>query len=420
MVVITIVVFLNNIIITRHIGPEGRGKYSIILNLIILLSLFLGEGTRKINLLLVSKNKNSLKKLLNQAYILNLLIVLLLIFLYYFFQDIWNRLLPNISSQLLILSVIIVSFTILSQSIQSLFLGLNKIYNYNLMQILPVILTFLVNVVGIYFLNFNLQDIILSILFGLLISSVIGFLILLKNANKSKSESPALERESLLIGIKSTIAGLFLFIIFRGDIFLVNYFLGASAAGIYSVAVLFSELMQKIPNVSGPLLIAKTVASTDIIATENTTKLVRTLFFFNLIATIMLATSGYFIIIFLFGTAFSYSYNLLLLLLPALLVFGPASMIYSYFISKVYPLKSILINLIAAIFNIILNIVFIPIYGLISVPIISSVTYTLWMILYAIYFTRNSDITYKEIFIIKKDDLTYIISSLKRLIERSE
>lgn len=420
MVIITIIVLLNNIIITRHLGPEGRGKYSVILNLIILLSLFFGEGTRKINLLMVSKNKNSVKKLLNQANIFNLLISLLLISLYYSLQDIWNQLLPNISSQLLIFSIIIVSFTIFSQSIQAFFLGLNKIYNYNLMQILSVILTFFVNLFGIYFLNFTLLDIILSILLGLLISSVIGYLILLKDTNKSKVESASLEKKSLSIGIKSTIAGIFLFIIFRGDIFLVNYFLGASAAGLYSVALLFSELMQKIPNVSGPLLIAKTVGTADVIATENTTKLVRTLFFINLVAVLFLAASGYFIIIILFGKAFGYSYNLLLLLLPAILVFGPTSMIYSYFISKSYPIKSIIINLVAALFNIILNIIFIPIYGLISVPIISSFTYILWLILYSNYFSKNSDITYKDIFILQKRDFIYIISSLKRLIGRFE
>lgn len=408
---ITAIAFFNNIIITRQIGPEGRGKYAIISNLVILLALLLGEGIRKSNILLVAEYKKQLNVIVTQNMVY-LLISSLIIFLFYIFRGFWELIIPNVSSQLIILGLMISILTILWQSLQALFLGLQNIFYYNLVQILPITFTFFLNFVGIYFFNFNLFEIIINLLIGSLLTSIIGLVLIRKNL-VIKLPEKILRKKSYEIAFKSTFSAAQLFLIFRGDIFLVNFFLGSVPAGIYSIAALFSEMLQKIPNIAGPLLISKSVSDNSENPVLNTSRLSRVIFFINFLAICILFLFGKDIIVLLFGLKFLASYTVLIYLIPALFFFGSGSIFYSYFISKSYPPKIILINGFVSLFNIVLNIIFIPKYGIIAAAIICSLTYFLWTVLFSVYFHRHTGTRYSKIFIIQKQDLKYLMGIFK-------
>ena len=62
--IITVVTFFYNILITRQLGPEGRGKYAILITMVLLFTFLLGEGLRKSNTLLSAKSKDNIRILL--------------------------------------------------------------------------------------------------------------------------------------------------------------------------------------------------------------------------------------------------------------------------------------------------------------------------------------------------------------------
>ena len=94
-VVITLIALFNNIIITRQIGPDGRGIYSVVSNLVILLGLIFGEGIRRSNTILIGKIKSDLNKLINDTLLYTFFLSIIFIIIY-FNSFLWKVLLPNI------------------------------------------------------------------------------------------------------------------------------------------------------------------------------------------------------------------------------------------------------------------------------------------------------------------------------------
>ena len=91
---ISIIAFLNNVIVTRQIGPEGRGQYSVLTNLIMFMTLILGEGIRRSNTILVGRNVNDVKKIININILYGILVTFMMLLLY--LRTIQNCLILNI------------------------------------------------------------------------------------------------------------------------------------------------------------------------------------------------------------------------------------------------------------------------------------------------------------------------------------
>jgi len=174
-------------------------------------------------------------------------------------------------------------------------------------------------------------------------------------------------------------------------------------------------MLQKIPNIAGPLLITK-AANDKTNSSENTTaRIFRIVLAFDILVAIVLFLIGRELILFLFESEFEYSYTILLFLLPAIILYGPGTIIHAYFMGKGFPKESLIINGIVAVLNITSNIIFIPIYGIVASAIISSVTYSLWTVLYIVYFKNVSNQSYNKIVMIQHEDIQDIYKSIKLL-----
>lgn len=414
--VITVVAFVNNLIITRQIGPEGRGQYSVLYSLVLLLSLLFGEGIRRSNTIFVGKNKNTLNFLVIQTIVYSILIGAILILVLNTFS-VWKEFLPGISKHLILITLIIAAFTILSQALQALFLGLENIYFFNLLQFLTLAAVLVINFFGVYFFNFGLEEVIYSLLIGTFFSVTVGLFKLNPKFSKVKFKN-FFEGGFLALSSKSTFAALLIFVMLRSDIFLVNYFLGPVQAGLYNIAALFSEIIQKLPNVAGPLLISKSVNSSIEKSTAFTAQLVRIIILINLIVIIILYLIGYNLIVFLFKIEFAQSYDVLVFYLPGILAIGPGSIIYSFFMSQSFPPKIFLINGSMSLVNFILNIFLIPKYGIIAAASISSLSYFGWSLLYMVYFHKYTKVRYLDLIFVKKTDFAYLINYYFRFRER--
>jgi len=417
-ILMTGIAFFNNVIITRHLGPDGRGKYSVIIYMVLLLTLFLGEGIRRRNTIILGKNNRTISTIFIQSLILIIPVVILLSILYYssFLLDYF---LPNVSNKLLLLAFSSAIFIILWQSIQAVYLGIQNIFFFNLLQIVSVFTAFLLNVIGIYLLNFGLTEIVLNFLFSAIITFLLAAWLFRDNMKLSMNFKLSAIKDSTPILFKSTASVFVLYLLLRSDIFIINYFLGSVAAGLYSIAILFSELFQKIPNTLGPLVISRTVNDDSTKNIFDVVRLVRFTFFINLILILILSIWGKELIILLFKSEFAYAFEALKYLFPALIFLGPGGIIYSYFIGRAFPLKPIIISGIIAAFSILLNLHFVPKYGIIASAAISSIVYILWSLSLLIYFKTKHKVKLSDLIFIKKNDAVYILSYFKLIFKKS-
>lgn len=413
--IVVLITLLNNIIITRQLGTEGRGLYSILSNIIVFVGLIFGEGLRRSNTILIGNSKSILNNLVNNSLLFSFLFSVLLAFLY-LNKYLWYSILPNVPNHLFILSLIISIFSIVWLSYQAIFLGLQKIMTYNLVQGIPVISFFIINIIGIYLFNFDLFSIMEGLGIANLITVIFCLSIFVINYNyKPSFKFDFLNKKFFSLFQKSTFSAIGVFLLYRGDIFLVNFFLGAKLTGLYAIAALFLEIMHRIANVIGPILISKTVNDRTDTIFYNTAKIVRVVFFVSLLIIILLLMFGSKIIILFFGYEFKDSFNILLFLLPGLLCFTPASLIYAFFMGKSYPSAIIFVTFFSAGFNILLNILLIPKFGVIVAAIISSVTYFLWALGLVLLFINTTKIKIKDVLLIKKEDMFNIYYLIKNL-----
>ena len=413
----TLIAFLNNVIITRQLGPEDRGRYAILFNLIIIFTLVLGEGIRRTSTINVGRNNAFLKKYLDFSFLYFISILFALILLYLLTPI--SFLFPKYESTVIIITLVIISLSILWQSFQGILLGLRKIVSYNSLLLSSVFIYFIINLIGIWLFSFELKEILISFLVASLITSLIGFMIIKKRVILVDTASRTKISDSGSLIFRSTLAAIEIFLLYRGDIFIVNIFLGAYYAGIYSIVFVFSELLQKLPNIIGPLILSRTVTETDGNVIMNTSRLVRVILTVNIFLVLFIAIMGKYLIVFLFGLKFIDAYAILLFLIPALISFGPGAILYAHYIGKSFPKKIIISNGCIAILNIMLNIMFIPSYGLAAAAFISSITYLLWTLFLIMFFIKDYNIKIRNLLVIRIEDINYLFFSLKQFVYKN-
>ena len=100
--------------------------------------------------------------------------------------------------------------------------------------------------------------------------------------------------------------------------------------------------------------------------------------------------------------------------MPAILFFGCGAIIYSFYMSEEYPKIILAINAISAIASLILNVILIQIYGTIGASIAISISFVLWTASITIYFIIDNGVNIFDLFLIKKEDLLYLLNNYKK------
>ena len=411
-IIATLLAIINNVIVTRALGPEGRGIYAVISNLVIFLALIFGEGIRRSNTIFAGKNNKLVRVLLFQTLVYSLLIFILLS-ISYFFRFLYSNYLPNVTSTLLFIAFLITIMTIVWQSNLAIFLGLQKILEFNLLTFVQVASFLLLNIIGILLFNFGLEEIVVNLFVSCIVTIVLSLYYLKPMVVKSKKDEKISLKQVAFLGIKSTYAAGSMFLTLRSTIFFINFYLNPFQAGIYAVAALFSEIMQKVPNVLGVIVISKTVSDNSNKPADDSTRIVRMVFLFNLIVVIALFFLGGIIIKILFGTEFIDSFMPLKLLLPAILFLGPGAILHAYYMGKAFPSAILWINGLVSLIHIILNLLFVPSYGIYAASLICSITYFIWSTSIIILFHIDTKKPITEILFCKKEDFAYISSAVK-------
>lgn len=406
--------FLNNILLTNLLGVAGRGVYTTFSKLITILVMLLGEGLRKTNILLIGAKGDNLKSIMMFSGLYMTLISLVLFFAF-LLRDFWILLFPGANSYLLLIVIFIIFQQILWKALQSILLGINEIAKFNRLMLIQALFFLVINFIGLNYLGFEVFEVFVSLFISSTLTSIFGFYYLPKMAgNVNINVIKNFFKDSFKLTLKSTSAGASLFVIFSADIFLIQYYLGAESTGLYSIPVIFSELIQRVPDIIGPLVINKSLYDKEDKANKGTVQIFRILIVLNLMFAITLFLFGKSIIMLLFNEQYIESYYALILVLPGLIVYSPGTMLYSYFVGKGYTPKVIVINTSCGLFNLILNVIFLKKYGIEFAALLSSITYILWTFAYMVYYKSYTKIKIIEMLFIKKEDFHYLLNSIRK------
>jgi O-antigen/teichoic acid export membrane protein len=131
--------------------------------------------------------------------------------------------------------------------------------------------------------------------------------------------------------------------------------------------------------------------------------------FISMVIIIVILLIGDYLIKSLYGDYFHEVYSVLILLLPGSFFFNITQILSSDLSGRGYPSFGMKSGIVVLLVSIGFNLVFISRYGLISVAIISSLTYFLGAIILIFYFLKITKSTFKQMFLIRKSDFKFNI-----------
>jgi len=395
---------LTSIVTARVLGPEGKGQLTLIL-LVPMLSMTFGRMGigHAVN---YYASKTSATKLIVNSFILSLVISLFLVAVTLpIANSLKNIFFKEIDTSLIIIITCFVPFYILNNHFISLLQGLYKIKIRNLLLVTQSVVNFilLILLTGVLFLN--LESALAASIAALILVVILSAIYLLKDL---KTEEIRLDfnlmKQLLNFGFKSHIGNILKDLSYRSDILIISYFLSARDVGYYAIAVTIAEVLWKIPDAVGTVLLPRVAQMNSSSARLFTPVVSRIVFIPVLLACLLILLLSRPIIIFAFGKDFIPAIPVLIILLPGILAFAIWKIIANDLLAQGHPVKYSFTSGVALVTMILLDLLLIPKFGINGAAIASTLSYIAATVSIIYIYTRLTDNSLKVLIVPERSD----------------
>ena len=251
-----------SVLITRALGPAGRGQYALALA-IAAVGVQLGNlGLHASNTYAVSRRPDLMGTLVANSLLVSVAVGCGGGLIAWLAFAILPALAP-VPSTLLALALLSVPLGLAYLLLQNLLLGTQQVRFYNLVE-LGLRVSSTVTVIGLIVLVGITPS---SVFVISIATTAVGVVLLLRHLGGSASmpvrPSLGILGEHSRYGFKAYLAALLSFLVLRSDLFLVSSIRGDAAAGYYSIAVALADLVYMLPTTVGMLLFPRLSAMTE-------------------------------------------------------------------------------------------------------------------------------------------------------------
>jgi len=415
-IVVIIFGFLSLVIISRVLGPEGRGIYSLILIIPALMIAFGNFGIDSSNVYLTGKNKYKIEDIVSNSIIFSALLGIILVLIFWlllqfspFVKFLGENKIPIFYLWLVVLSIPI---SLILSFFRGIICGRQGLADFNRTRILQGFSEFALLVFLLLFFKKGIFGAVLSNILSIVATALFS-LVLIKRISRFRfSINMSLLRESFFYGGKVYLANMTSFLSYRIDIFLVALYLNPVEVGLYSIAVSIAEKLFLVPGAFSTVLFPKVSSIKNSEANDLTPKIVRHTFFLISIFSILLAIFAKPFMTVVFGSDYLQAVLPLIVLLPGIIAYGVGGVMAADLSGRGMPQFAIYSTIACLIVNIPLNIIFIPKLGIAGASLASSIAYFIDTLVILGAFLAVSKKSLAEILIIKKDDFKDYLSVL--------
>ncbi len=397
---------VNTILISRLIGPEGFGIFSLVMVNANVLLTFTSMGIPAGILFHASAKDLPLKKMEHIIWWSTLLQLLLIVV----FETVYHGLNGSYwiwPSPDLVAGAAGVAFflaIVLAEKYYGLYNGFQHFHVYNLVTLVfSVILTALLAytilfrdnflasfVIGIYLLVHVMQSITLWLIFH---RKKIGRVTI--------AQGSGMARKFFTYSFYAYLANALHFLVTRIDFWILNYFKGQTELGWYALSARLAQMFLVLPALfAGILLPSITISTFRQSSLEKVFRMINTL---NLLVIFVLISVSSWLIPFLFGQQFSQTVLPLLYLLPGIFFLAAQTLLAAYFAGKGKPAINFYTTVISLILVLALDLLLIPRSGAKGAAIASSIAYSTGC-LYTYYrYVKAEKYPWKNIFMNLED-----------------
>jgi O-antigen/teichoic acid export membrane protein len=365
------------VMITRALGPEGRGFFAVA-NAIAALGVQFGTfGLHASNTYYVAQDRSRLPALLGNSLVVSFGVsgagALIVFAIFSLFPN-----LAPVHGVLLVLALAWIPFGLAYLLAQNLLLGIGEIGAFNRVEIANRLIA-MVAIGVLIILRLAHPAFVFAAFLVAMVTTLVWMLFRLEHvAGARPGPSMPLFKSNIAYGLKVYIAGFFTFLVLRADLLMVQYMKGAVQTGYYSIAATMADYVNMLPPIVAALLLPRLSATSDIRAKMGMMKRAVAgtvaLLFPLLAASVALAHVA---VRLLFGRAFLPAVPAYAWLAPGIFFLGVNMVAVQFLNSLGYPMAVVWIWAGSAALNIGLNFWVIPRYGIVGASIVSSISYTL-------------------------------------------
>ncbi|MEJ5376111.1 MAG: flippase [bacterium] len=370
---------VTSVILARVLGPEGRGVYALAMLLPSLIVTFGNLGIGPATVYYVARGDFRRQEVLGNNVLLSLGVgaigVLAGLIVILFFREI---VFPGVSPGYLLLALAFVPIEMFFSYVNYMLLGAQRIKEFNYVQIAHSML--FLGFIGLALLGLK-AEVTGAILAGLITWLVVDALVfrLAKTVAGGIDLKPniAYIKQTTTYGVQAHLSNILGFLNYRVDMFLVNGFLGPAAVGLYAVGVGLAEKLWMISHAASTVLFPRVAAETDEQRRKEFTPLVaRTLLWTTALGALALVLLSRWIVLLLYSEAFLPAVGALQALLVGVVTLSAWRVLANDIAGRGFPRLNIYTGIAAVASNVVLNLLWIPRYGITGAAWASTVSYT--------------------------------------------
>lgn len=415
-----------NIVLARALGPQGKGSYELALASTALLSIMLGFSLPVGVTYVVARGRANLRALVRQlAGVVTLFGLLAAAILYLLRQTSLSPsfIPPEMENGIVILMALTAGAMEASNYWRAILNGRQEIIRANRGDLLSRAAHVVILLVAVAILAHMRQPatptLFIAVNLAVLVLTNIIFLKILRSALQP-SPGPSGLAEVVAYAFPCFLGNFIQFLNYRLDVFLVNYFSGRDAVGLYTLAVSLGQMIWLVSRAAATVLLPNVAAlqeAADANA-QRTAQITRVAFGLSLASALALAVVAAPLVPLVFGSAFHPSVTPLFWLLPGIVVFSAANVLASYFAGIGKPRLNLYVAWAGLVVTIVFDLLLIPAFGIAGAAMASTLSYSTSTVVIVWLFVRQSRLPVRQVLVLTREDLALGISLLRSLFQR--
>jgi|APSaa5957512535_1039671.scaffolds.fasta_scaffold07319_1 O-antigen/teichoic acid export membrane protein len=418
-----ILVFLKigiGVLTARLLGPIGRGLFysstqvSGLVNTTGTLSI--GEGL----IYHIGKGKIAPHQVLGTVFMMMVGFTSILLVALYLLEPLLTQyFLDELPEEITPLIFLLIPTTMIEYFSTSALRGLKVFSIVNKLTVVTRVNIFLLMFIALVFWSTDVYTAVLAYTIAITLNAVLYLIVLFYQSQLHFSVSWGELNNIIRYGAKAHIGTLLTEVEYRLDIFILLFFLNATAVGIYSIGVTMAQIIWYIGNSVNAVLFPYLASSNGKDSALFTAKILKYTLFSNTLVVLGLIIVGFPLVQVLYGPMFFEAYFIFLVLSPGLLSDSIARSLAAWFKGTNRALTLSKLSSVSLAVNILFCIILIPSWGVYGAAFSSVISYTVRAVMLTTVFCKISKTPLSQMFIFSEGELIKMKTSLIENIKKT-
>lgn len=398
---------LIDIVLSRQLGPEGRGLYASIVVVPLIVASFVILGIRRSAVYHLGKKVFDADRTVSG--IISLLVITSILAIIISGTAFLILLPEGLTWPMAILALLSIPVKLILVYSGGIFIGNEDFKRSNLQVWLPLFYDLIAILIFVALLKWSVSGALLAFFLANMLVSAMSLRYLSKTFKiRIKWDQEVISSLSK-IGIVYAVAVVIMQLNYRVDILLLQELSTMKEVGYYSLGVAISDKLWQLPSAIGLVVMSRSANVEDTNRLDrDVAKLVRISFLIVLLSAIILWLVIPYLLPLFYGVKFAPSIGVVRLMLPGIIMFVIVRILSGRFAGSGQPKLLIGLFVPVLLVNIILNLFWIPEYGSLGAAMATNVSYTLGAIGILILFSVKMKIPFSELLIYRRSDFDFI------------